>query len=66
MDLLFENLVSANSLLTQYNEFNKTIHPNNYQVMIQAKSRIKELESIIGDIKQQITYWQHKNFEKGE
>jgi hypothetical protein len=66
MDLLFENLTSANSLLSQYNEFNKTIHPNNYQTKIQAKFRIKEVEEIISCIKEQITYWQHKNFEKGE
>ena len=65
MDILFENLTSANNLLNMYVDFDDTIHPDNYQTKIQAKFRIKEVEEIISCIKQQITYWQHKNFEKG-
>ena len=66
MDTLFNNLTSANNLLNQYTWFDETIQPNNYQTKIQVKSRIKELESLIEGIKEQITYWQQKNFEKGE
>ena len=65
MDILFENLVSANNLLNMYAGFDDTIHPDNYHTKIQAKSRIKEVEEIISCIKRQITYWQNKNFEKG-
>ena len=66
MEVLFENLATANKLLDQYIGFAKSIPSGDYQATIQAKTRISEIEEIISEIKQGISYWQHKNFERGE
>ena len=65
MEVLFENLATANKLLDQYIGFAKSIPSGDYQAKIQANTRINELEEIIDEIKQGISYWQHKNFERG-